>query len=150
MSCTKSQLTFEKQHYGCCRESESQLTSKSSHYTKISCMIKVKILMFSAHWDVTNLHGISRKSSKSLAKNAYNIGDYSLFMALIISCVTLKRSDWGLRSEQWLDVFPTFISHNQHTIPIIHLKYVLDGWMNGVLGHFYALSRLNWAGDNLG
>ena len=24
------------------------------------------------------------------------------------------------------------------------------GWMNGVLGHFYALSRLNWAGDNLG
>ena len=24
-----------------------------------------------------------------------------------------------------------------------------DGWMNGVLGHFYALSRLNWAGDNL-
>ena len=25
-----------------------------------------------------------------------------------------------------------------------------DGWMNGVLGHFYALSRLNWAGDNLG
>ena len=27
---------------------------------------------------------------------------------------------------------------------------VLDGWMNGVLGHFYALSRLNWAGDNLG
>ena len=26
----------------------------------------------------------------------------------------------------------------------------MDGWMNGVLGHFYALSRLNWAGDNLG
>ena len=25
-----------------------------------------------------------------------------------------------------------------------------DGWMNGVLGHFYALSRLNWAGDSLG
>ena len=25
-----------------------------------------------------------------------------------------------------------------------------DEWMNGVLGHFYALSRLNWAGDNLG
>ena len=25
-----------------------------------------------------------------------------------------------------------------------------DGWMNGVLGHFYALSRLNWAGGNLG
>ena len=23
-----------------------------------------------------------------------------------------------------------------------------DGWMNCVLGHFYALSRLNWAGDN--
>ena len=20
-----------------------------------------------------------------------------------------------------------------------------DGWMNGVLGHFYTLSRLNWA-----
>ena len=28
--------------------------------------------------------------------------------------------------------------------------FLLDGWMNGVLGHFYALSRLNWAGDNLG
>ena len=26
----------------------------------------------------------------------------------------------------------------------------MDGWMNGVLGHFYALSRLNWAEDNLG
>ena len=26
----------------------------------------------------------------------------------------------------------------------------MNGWMNGVLGHFYALSRLNWAGDNLG
>ena len=25
-----------------------------------------------------------------------------------------------------------------------------DGWMNCVLGHFYALSRLNWTGDNLG
>ena len=26
-----------------------------------------------------------------------------------------------------------------------------EGWMDdGVLGHFYALSRLNWAGDNLG
>ena len=23
----------------------------------------------------------------------------------------------------------------------------LKGWMNGVLGHFYALSRLNWAGE---
>ena len=23
----------------------------------------------------------------------------------------------------------------------------MDGWMNGVLGHFYALSRLNWAWD---
>ena len=26
----------------------------------------------------------------------------------------------------------------------------MDGWMNGVLGHFFELSRLNWAGDNLG
>ena len=26
----------------------------------------------------------------------------------------------------------------------------MDGWMNSVLGHFYALSRLHWAGDNLG
>ena len=26
----------------------------------------------------------------------------------------------------------------------------MDGWMNGVLGYFYALSRLNWAWDNLG
>ena len=25
----------------------------------------------------------------------------------------------------------------------------MDGWMNGVLGHFFALSRLNWARDNL-
>ena len=25
----------------------------------------------------------------------------------------------------------------------------MDGWMNSVLGHFYALSRLNWAGDHL-
>ena len=30
------------------------------------------------------------------------------------------------------------------------LEEIMDGWMNGVLGHFYALSRLNWAGDNLG
>ena len=22
----------------------------------------------------------------------------------------------------------------------------MDGWMKGVLGHFYALSRLNWSG----
>ena len=26
----------------------------------------------------------------------------------------------------------------------------MDGWMNGVLGHFYALSRLNWAGPQGG
>ena len=32
----------------------------------------------------------------------------------------------------------------------IHRLLVVDRWMNGVLGHFYALSRLNWAGDNLG
>ena len=25
-----------------------------------------------------------------------------------------------------------------------------DGWMNGVLGHFYTLSRLNWAGMQKG
>ena len=31
-----------------------------------------------------------------------------------------------------------------------YLMHLQDGWMNGVLGHFYALSRLNWAGDNLG
>ena len=29
-------------------------------------------------------------------------------------------------------------------------EWLSYGWMNGVLGHFYALSRLNWAGDNLG
>ena len=34
-------------------------------------------------------------------------------------------------------------------VPILSL-IDRDGWMNGVLGHFYALSRLNWAGDNLG
>ena len=28
-------------------------------------------------------------------------------------------------------------------------RMVMDGWMKGVLGHFYALSRLNWTGDNL-
>ena len=33
---------------------------------------------------------------------------------------------------------------------IILVLFGMDGWMNGVLGHFYALSRLNWAGDNLG
>ena len=32
----------------------------------------------------------------------------------------------------------------------LYIQNVVDGWMNGVLGHFYALSRLNWAGDNLG
>ena len=26
----------------------------------------------------------------------------------------------------------------------------MDGWMNGVLGHFYALSRLNWAEERFG
>ena len=36
-------------------------------------------------------------------------------------------------------------------IYFFHSIYELnDGWMNGVLGHFYALTRLNWAGDNLG
>ena len=38
-------------------------------------------------------------------------------------------------------------SFNKTDISLLILK---DGWMNGVLGHFYALSRLNWAGDNLG
>ena len=29
------------------------------------------------------------------------------------------------------------------------VQYGDNGWMNGVLGHFFALSRLNWASDNL-
>ena len=30
-------------------------------------------------------------------------------------------------------------------------RWMQKGWMDdGVLGHFYALSRLNWAGDSLG
>ena len=33
-----------------------------------------------------------------------------------------------------------------HTVELLKM----DEWMNGVLGQFYALSRLNWAGDNLG
>ena len=36
-----------------------------------------------------------------------------------------------------------------HEVMLIFIREG-DGWMNGVLGHFYALSRLNWAGDNLG
>ena len=31
-------------------------------------------------------------------------------------------------------------------IPLFKAYWLgMDGWMNGVLGHFYALSRLNWA-----
>ena len=44
-----------------------------------------------------------------------------------------------------------------HVAGLVRILKVLDqlavsetGWMNGVLGHFYALSRLNWARDNLG
>ena len=33
---------------------------------------------------------------------------------------------------------------------MVMLQRWFNGWMNGVLGHFYALSRLNWAGDNGG
>ena len=29
-------------------------------------------------------------------------------------------------------------------------KITEDGWMNGVFGHLFALSRLNWVRDNLG
>ena len=48
------------------------------------------------------------------------------------------------------------IESTHFTLPLnfdvrnVIIKLFLDGWMNGVLGHFYALSRLNWAGDNLG
>ena len=33
---------------------------------------------------------------------------------------------------------------------LLEVVSLMDGWMKGVLGHFYALSRLNWARDNLG
>ena len=33
---------------------------------------------------------------------------------------------------------------------ILGMQIFMDGWMNGVLGHLYALSRLNWARYNLG
>ena len=32
---------------------------------------------------------------------------------------------------------------------LVIYKFKEYGWMNGVLGDFYAQSRLNWAGDNL-
>ena len=36
-------------------------------------------------------------------------------------------------------------------IKVFHIMYgSKDGWMNGVLGHFFALSRLNWAGGQPG
>ena len=47
----------------------------------------------------------------------------------------------GLDSHCWSCVEMS----NENTVSITE-----DGWMNGVLGHFFALSRLNWAGDNLG
>ena len=32
----------------------------------------------------------------------------------------------------------------------VEMRGWMDGWMDErVLGHFFALSRLNWAGDNL-
>ena len=40
--------------------------------------------------------------------------------------------------------------HDADNVTAIDLAALWDGWMNGVLGHFYALSMLNWAGDNLG
>ena len=40
--------------------------------------------------------------------------------------------------------------HLSHSLYMAGEEGGMDGWMNGVLGHFYALSRLNWAGDNLG
>ena len=44
----------------------------------------------------------------------------------------------------------TFLSPLNSYGPQIFILKGMDGWMNGVLGHFYAQSRLNWAGDNLG
>ena len=38
----------------------------------------------------------------------------------------------------------------EHDNPVTSSSQKTDGSMNGVLGHFYALSRLKWAGDNLG
>ena len=42
------------------------------------------------------------------------------------------------------------IQSSKQTLVNFALKIEKDGWMNGVLGPLYALSRLNWAGDNLG
>ena len=50
---------------------------------------------------------------------------------------------------------PEIAKFEEHFIPKQHFSELtaryksngMDGWMNGVLGHFYALSRLNWAGD---
>ena len=43
-----------------------------------------------------------------------------------------------------------FVQQDRTDLQEIFCTGRMDEWMNGVLGHFYALSRLNWAGDNLG
>ena len=52
----------------------------------------------------------------------------------------------GDRRERGLLLDPSC----QDDLSTFFKAYWMDGWMNGVLGHFYALSRLNWDGDNLG
>ena len=36
--------------------------------------------------------------------------------------------------------------HDTHRSCNLHMHKEMDGWMNGFLGHFFPLSRLNWAG----
>ena len=75
-------------------------------------------------------------------------------MILIICSYVCQRS---LDFEKLhIEVFHASLFHCVYMILLVMDVSVLvrdgwmDGWMNGVLGHFFALSRLNWAGDNLG
>ena len=52
----------------------------------------------------------------------------------------ISSSTTNLVSDNVVQIYTVYITRADR----------MDGWMNGVLGHFYALSRLNWAGDNLG
>ena len=46
--------------------------------------------------------------------------------------------------------FVTFACKCSFLVIIIFIIIIRGGWMDErVLGHFFALSRLNWAGDNL-
>ena len=68
----------------------------------------------------------------------------------------LQQSKHGVTTSNhmygnWYDANAYCLERNSslaaHTLGL--LNHRMDGWMDGVLGHFYALPRLNWAGDNL-